>query len=99
MQSSADAQEDRTVELIPPVRPCAPWRVVEVEALPGFRLQVRFNDGSAGIVDMATLVNSETAGVFAALRDEGIFRQAKVRSVLSVGLASSIWPRMPCISL
>src|SRR6185312_955495 len=70
MQASADAQEDRTAELIPPVRPCAPWRVAEVEVLPGFRLRVRFNDGTAGTVDMAMFVKSEAAGVFTALRDE-----------------------------
>lgn len=86
MQPHADAQENRSAELVPPVRPCAPWRVAEVEALPGFRLRVGFNDGSAGIVDMAKLVKSDAAGVFAALRDEGLFRQAKV----SLGAVS--WP-------
>jgi hypothetical protein len=39
---------------------------------------VRFNDGTAGIVDMAAFVNSEEAGVSAPLRDESLFRQAKV---------------------
>ena len=86
MQAPADAQEDRTAELIPPVRPCAPWRVAEVEALPEFRLRVRFNDGTAGIVDMAMFVNLEAAGVFAALRDEETFRQARVR------LGAVSWP-------
>ena len=78
MQPHADAQEDRSAELIPPIRPCAPWRVAEVEALPGFRLQVRFNDGTAGAVEMAEFVGSDVAGVFAMLRDEGLFRQARV---------------------
>lgn len=50
-----------------------------MEALPGFRLRVRFNDGTTGVVDMAAFVKSATAGVFAALRDEEAFRQAKVR--------------------
>jgi Protein of unknown function (DUF2442) len=50
----------------------------EVEALPGFRLRVRFNDGSDGTVEMAEFVNSRAAGVFAALRDENGFRQAKI---------------------
>ena len=86
MQAAADTQEDRTAELIPPVRAQAPWRVAEVEALPGFRLRVCFNDGSAGIVDMATFVKSESAGVFAALRDEDAFRQVKVR------LGAVSWP-------
>ena len=86
MQPDADAQDNRTAELIPPVRPRAPWRVAEVEALPGFRLRVRFNDGTIGVVDMGAFVKSDAAGVFVALRDEGLFRQAKV----SLGAVS--WP-------
>ena len=86
MQSDADAQENRTAELIPPVRPCAPWRVAEVEALPCFRLRVRFNDGTAGVVDMASFVKSESAGIFAGLRNENLFRQVK----LSLGAVT--WP-------
>ncbi|HZT89733.1 MAG TPA: DUF2442 domain-containing protein [Stellaceae bacterium] len=78
MRPQADTQENRSAELIPPVRPRAPWRVAEVEALGGFRLRVRFNDGTAGVVEMATFVQSEAAGVFAALRDEDLFRQVKV---------------------
>ena len=78
MQSPADTQEDRAVELTPAVLPLAPWRVAEVEALPGFRLRVRFNDGSEGTVEMAEFVNSKAAGVFAALRDENAFRQARI---------------------
>ena len=65
MQSHADAEEDRSTELIPLVRPSAAWRVSAVEALPEFRLRVRFNDGTAGIVDMRSFVNSDAAGVFA----------------------------------
>jgi hypothetical protein len=86
MQSHADAQENRTAELIPPVRSEAPWRVAEVEALPGFRLRVRFNDGTAGIVEMAAFVISSRAGVFAALRDETVFRRARV------ALGAVTWP-------
>jgi hypothetical protein len=86
MQSHANAQEDNPVELTPPVRPRAPWRVAAVEALPGFRLQVRFNDGIAGIVEMAEFISSDAAGVFAALRDEEVFRQVK----LNLGAVS--WP-------
>jgi hypothetical protein len=69
MQSYADA------ELTPPVRPRAPWRIAAVEALLGFRLQLRFNDGT---VEMAEFINSDAAGVFAALRDEKVFRQVRV---------------------
>jgi Protein of unknown function (DUF2442) len=65
-------------EPTPPVRPCAPWRVADVEALPGFRLRVRFNDGTEGAVEMAEFIASAGAGVFTALRDEKLFRQARV---------------------
>lgn len=86
MQPHANAQEDRTTELIPPVRPLAPWRVAAVEALPGHMLRVRFNDGTAGVVEMAKFVNSDGAGVFAALRDEGFFRRVRI------ALGSVSWP-------
>jgi hypothetical protein len=46
--------------------------------LPGFRLRVRFNDGAEGTVEMAEFINSPAAGVFAALQDENLFRQAKI---------------------
>jgi uncharacterized protein DUF2442 len=86
MQSHADAKEDRAAELTPTVRPRAPWRVADVEALPGFRLRVRFNDGTEGIVELAGFINSDVAGVFAALRDEKLFRQAKI------ALGAVTWP-------
>jgi hypothetical protein len=86
MQSHADAQQDRAAELTPPVRPQAPWRVAEVESLSGFRLCVRFNDGTAGIVEMSDFINSDAAGVFAVLRDEKLFRQARV------ALGAVTWP-------
>ena len=86
MQSHADAQEDRAAELTPPVQPRAPWRVAEAEALPGFRLRVRFNDGTAGTVEMSDFINSDAAGVFAALRDETLFRQ------VTVFLGAVTWP-------
>ena len=80
MQSHADAQEHRTAELTPPVRPAAAWRVADVEALPGFRLRVRFSDGTEGIVELADFININSAGasVFAALRDEKVFREARL---------------------
>jgi hypothetical protein len=86
MQSHADAQQDRTAELTPAVRPRAPWRVAEAEALPGFRLRVRFNDDSAGTIEMSDFINSDAAGVFAALRDEKVFRQ------VTVTLGAVTWP-------
>jgi hypothetical protein len=86
MRADADAEEDRSAGLTPEVRPAAPWRLAEAEALPGLRLRVRFNDGTSGLVELASLVHSPTAGVFAALRDENLFRQVRVE------LGAVTWP-------
>ena len=40
-------------------------RIAEAEALPGYRLRLRYVDGAAGVVDMAGTV--ARGGVFAAL--------------------------------
>lgn len=69
-----------------PPTAAAPWRVSEVVALDGHRLRVRFNDGSGGEVDLAPLLQAPDPGVFAALRDEGLFRQARVQ------LGAVTWP-------
>jgi hypothetical protein len=55
-----------------------PWHVAHVEALPAFCLSVRFNDGVAGIVDMAREVHAPDAGVFAALADPTLFAQVGI---------------------
>jgi hypothetical protein len=55
-----------------------PWRVVAVEALPGFQLHVRFVDGLQGTVDMNRLVHSAKAGVFAELADPERFARVFV---------------------
>lgn len=56
-----------------------PWRVTAVKALPGWRLQVRFVDGTEGTVDLTALIHSPTAGVFAALVDPSLFNQVAVQ--------------------
>jgi Protein of unknown function (DUF2442) len=43
--------------------------------LPGYRLFVRFIDGTTGEVDLSRLVVSDRAGIFAALRDPALFAQ------------------------
>ena len=63
---------------LPNVVPCASWRVVEVRILPGYRLMVRFTDGTTGEVDLSRLVMSDKAGVFAVLRDPALFGRAYV---------------------
>jgi hypothetical protein len=53
MHTHADAEEDRTPEIVPPISPQAPGRVAQVNAQPGLRVRVRFNDGTEGEVNMA----------------------------------------------
>ena len=60
--------------------------VVEVRALGGHRLYLRFEDGVAGNIDIADLVAFE--GVFEPLRDEARF--AEVR--LNAELGTICWP-------
>ena len=55
-----------------------PWRVVEVRALPGFRLAVRFADGTRGEVDASRLILGRQAGVFQRLRDPALFAQVRL---------------------
>jgi Protein of unknown function (DUF2442) len=79
-------EKDWATGMTPPVQPAAPWRVTHIEVLSGFRLHVDFNDGVHGTVDLAGFVKSTSAGVFAALRDEALFRQAHVK------LGAVAWP-------
>ena len=74
MRNQATTEEDRA----PGVIPAAPWRVTDVQALPGYRLKVRFRDGTEGVVDLSRLVTGEQAGVFTALRDADLFAQVHV---------------------
>jgi len=63
-----------------------PWRVVTVTAMPAYRLDVRFRDGTSGTVDMSPLVNSDSAGVFRALREPSVFEAVHVE------LGAVAWP-------
>jgi len=67
-------KEDRA----PGVTPAAPWRVTDVQALPDYRLKVRFRDGMEGTVDLSRRITGEQAGVFAALRDPAMFAKVHV---------------------
>jgi hypothetical protein len=46
--------------------------------MPGYRLAVCFADGTKGEVEMARLVASGRAGVFASLRDTKVFESVRV---------------------
>ncbi|GGA35347.1 DUF2442 domain-containing protein [Dyella nitratireducens] len=67
-------------------RGAASWRVVAVTAMPAYRLDVRFRDGTSGIVDMSALVNSDSAGVFLSLREPAVF------SAVRIELGALAWP-------
>jgi hypothetical protein len=45
-----------------------------------------FRDGTEGVVDMKATIFSATAGVFAALRDEAVFREVRVET------GAPLWP-------
>ena len=56
--------------------------VQTVTPLPHHRLRVTFDDGAAGEVNIAELV--DFTGIFAPLQDETVFRQARVDPELGV---------------
>jgi hypothetical protein len=79
MQQQPDTTANSAAGLIhspPDITPSSPWSVTGLEVLPGYRLKVKFIDGLSGIVDMAALVHSEQAGVFARLQDSTQFAKA-----------------------
>lgn len=78
MRTQSAAKQDSPLGLTPPIQPRMPWRVAAVEALPGFRLHVRFLDGTEGTVDLTALIHSPGAGVFAALADPLLFAQVRI---------------------
>jgi len=82
MRGHATAEEDRA----PGLKPSAPWRVVRVQALPGYRLRVRFVDGTEGEVLLSRAIERGGAGVFGRLRNEVFFREAYVE------LGAVTWP-------
>jgi hypothetical protein len=52
-------------------------RIIEVKALPGYRLELWFDSGENGTVDLSVFVGR---GVFAAWERPGVFEQAAVTS-------------------
>ena len=74
MRNQAESKQD----LAPRIIPCAPWRVVEVRALPDYHLFVKFVDGTTGEVDLSRILLGDKAGIFAALRDPALFAEVYV---------------------
>ncbi len=64
----------------------APWRLISVKPQKDYKLEVEFNDGLIGVVEVKRLVMRENAGVFLALRDVEQFN----RVYLSDGVVT--WP-------
>jgi len=68
-----------TKENITPGIVCtASWRLIKVQPLSNYELEVEFNDGTHGFVEMIKLIMSDSAGVFAALKDQDLFNQARL---------------------
>lgn len=78
MLTQPATQEDIATRLNPLPSPRSPWRVSAVAVLPDYRLKVQFLDGTEGIVDLAALVHSPNAGVFASLSDPQRFAEVRV---------------------
>jgi hypothetical protein len=52
-------------------------KIVKVKTLQGYRLELEFDDGASGIVDLSDLAGK---GVFTQWRDRGAFEQVRVGS-------------------
>lgn len=63
-----------------------PVDIVTVKTLHGYRLQLGFEDGSKGIVEVRKLV--ALTGIFAPLDDEEFFRKVTVNAELG----TVVWP-------
>jgi hypothetical protein len=74
MRNQAESKQAFT----PGVIPSASWRITKVHTLPGYRLLVKFEDGTTGEVDLSRIVLGGKAGIFAALRDPMLFADAYV---------------------
>lgn len=61
--------------------------VINVNALPGRKLELTFEDGLRAVVDLDRVVKSYT-GVFAPLLDESYFQRVKV----DPELGTIVWP-------
>jgi hypothetical protein len=88
MHPIAESETDRAAGVEPPVAPRAPWRVRDLQVVAHGLLDVQFQDGTRGTVDLRPrLARQDLAGtVFAPLRDVAFFAQAAVH------LGTIEWP-------
>jgi hypothetical protein len=84
MREKSDASQNCAVRVIP----MAPWRVTQVQlsSETAFCFVVKFTDGTSGKVNMAKLISSNYAGIFANLRDQALFNQVCIK------LGAVTWP-------
>jgi len=80
MQPTQVSKADRPPDVEPVIRHIVPWRVVAVDAVPDFRLNVIFGDGTRGEVDLGNFLNGPNTNgtVFESLRDPAVFTQVRV---------------------
>lgn len=80
MQSTANTETDRAVEVVPEISHTVFWRVTSVLALPNSQLEVTFVDGTTGKVDMSDFLTGPNVDgtVFELLRDPALFAEARV---------------------
>ena len=73
MRANGNTQPDRAAG----IAGVTPWRVEYVRPLADFRLEVKFADGTQGLVDMARFL-ARDCGVFKPLRELSLFNQVFV---------------------
>ena len=80
MQQSATPKTDPPAVVVPTIQQTVAWRVTKVEVLSEQKLRVQFVDGTQGEVHLGQLLRSSRVDgtLFEALRDQGVFAQAKV---------------------
>ena len=73
MRADENTQPDRAAG----IASVTPWHVKYVRPLADFTLEVKFADGTQGLVDMARLL-ARDCGVFEPLREPSLFNQVFV---------------------
>jgi len=73
MRNQSASKENSAAPVMGMPVSAAPWRVLSVAVKGDYTLHVRFVDGLEGEVEMAKLIFSAGAGVFASLKDESLF--------------------------
>jgi hypothetical protein len=56
-------------------------RIISAKALPGYRLELQFDNGEGGVIDLVSLVGR---GVFAAWTNPEVFKEVRVTAEGSV---------------